>query len=212
MKTNNLSGQTKTYMQIYREQNKEKIALKKKEYREKKRNEINEYNKKYREQNKDKIYENRKKLPTLNSVEYKQKIKEYQKKYREENREILTIKNKERRKTDLIFKLKGDIRNFINTALKRKNIPKNSKTESILGCTFEEFKTHLESQFESWMTWENKGNPKDGILEPNKSWDIDHIIPITVGNSEDEVIKLNHYTNLKPLCSYVNRYVKKGKY
>jgi hypothetical protein len=41
---------------------------------------------------------------------------------------------------------------------------------------------------------------------------IDHIIPISTANTEDEVIKLNHFTNLKPLCSYTNRYIKKDTY
>jgi hypothetical protein len=30
-------------------------------------------------------------------------------------------------------------------------------------------------------------------------WQIDHIIPISFGESEDEVIKLNHFSNLRPL-------------
>ena len=29
------------------------------------------------------------------------------------------------------------------------------------------------------------------------------------GKNEEELIKLCHYNNLRPLCSYINRYVKK---
>ncbi len=61
------------------------------------------------------------------------------------------------------------------------------------------------------MTWENKGNPKDGIHEPNKTWDIDHIIPTSTAITEEDVIRLNHYTNLQPLCSFYNRNIKKDK-
>jgi hypothetical protein len=61
------------------------------------------------------------------------------------------------------------------------------------------------------MTWDNYGNPKDGVLEPKKSWDFDHIIPVSSATSEDEILKLNHYTNLQPLCSYNNRIIKKNK-
>jgi hypothetical protein len=92
----------------------------------------------------------------------------------------------------------------------RNGISKTSKTCEILGCSFEELKNHLESQFEPWMTWDNKGNPKDGILEANKSWDIDHIIPISTAKTEEDIIRLNHYTNLQPLCSYINRVIKRG--
>lgn len=61
------------------------------------------------------------------------------------------------------------------------------------------------------MTWDNKGNPKDGIYELNKTWDVDHIIPLSSAKSVEDIIKLNHYTNLQPLCSYVNRFIKKTK-
>jgi len=75
-----------------------------------------------------------------------------------------------------------------------------------LGCSFEEFKIYLESKFEDWMTWENKGL-YNGYL--NYGWDIDHKIPISSATTEEEMIKLNHYTNLQPLCSYTNRYIKR---
>ena len=58
------------------------------------------------------------------------------------------------------------------------------------------------------MTWENRGlyNGTEGY-----GWDIDHIIPVSKATTEDDVIKLNHHTNLQPLCSYINRVVKKDK-
>ena len=60
--------------------------------------------------------------------------------------------------------------------------------------------------FEEWMNWENKGL-YNGELK--YGWDIDHRIPISSATSEEEMIKLNHYTNLQPLCSYTNRYIKR---
>ena len=60
------------------------------------------------------------------------------------------------------------------------------------------------------MNWENYGNPKDGKLEPNKTWDIDHIEPLSTANTETDIIRLNHHINLRPLCSYVNRFIKRG--
>lgn len=61
------------------------------------------------------------------------------------------------------------------------------------------------------MCWENQGNPKDKVLELNKSWDIDHITPIDTAMTESDVIRLNHFTNLQPLCSYYNRHIKTNK-
>ena len=77
-----------------------------------------------------------------------------------------------------------------------------SKTEQILGCTFQQFKEHLESKFEPWMNWENRGLYNG---TENYGWDIDHIIPISTAKTEEEIYKLNHYSNLRPLCSYKNR-------
>lgn len=68
--------------------------------------------------------------------------------------------------------------------------------------------TYIESKFESWMTWENYGKYNGTI---NYGWDIDHILPLSIAQTEEEIFKLNHFTNLRPLCSYTNRHVKSDK-
>jgi hypothetical protein len=37
-------------------------------------------------------------------------------------------------------------------------------------------------------------------------WDIDHIVPISLAESEGEMIILNHYSNLRPLWKTENEY------
>ena len=86
---------------------------------------------------------------------------------------------------------------------------KSRKTTEILGCSFEELKSYLESKFEPWMNWENRGLYNG---ELNYGWDVDHIIPLSSAKTEDDVIKLNDYTNLQPLCSKINRDIKKDIY
>ena len=90
----------------------------------------------------------------------------------------------------------------------RNGYTKKSRTCEILCCSFEEFQIYFESKFESWMTWENRGKYNG---ELNFGWDIDHIIPISSATTEEEILKLNHYTNLQPLCSRINRDIKKNK-
>ena len=79
---------------------------------------------------------------------------------------------------------------------------------------FEEFESsklsktlkYLESKFEDWMNCENYGLYNG---ELNYGWDIDHKIPLSSGKTEEKIIELNHYTNLQPLCSKINRDIKK---
>lgn len=96
---------------------------------------------------------------------------------------------------------------MLSKHFKRNGYSKKSKTHEILGCSYDEFKIHLESQFESWMTWENRGKYNG---EFNYGWDIDHIIPLASAKTEEELLKLCHYTNLRPLCSKVNRDIKRA--
>ena len=58
------------------------------------------------------------------------------------------------------------------------------------------------------MNWDNYGL-YNGELD--YGWDLDHIIPISSAKTEEDIIRLNHYTNLQPLCSKTNRDIKKDK-
>ena len=111
-------------------------------------------------------------------------------------------------KIDLLFNIKEHIRKTISGSFRRNNYRKTSRTAMILGCSYEEFKTYIESKFECWMKWANKGLYNG---ELNYGWDIDHIIPLSTAKTEEDLIKLNHYLNLQPLCSKINRDIKKDK-
>jgi len=39
-------------------------------------------------------------------------------------------------------------------------------------------------------------------------WHLDHIYPVSLAKSEEEIIKLNHYTNFQPLWAKEN--IRKG--
>ena len=179
----------------YRQKTKEKRAIKNREYHQKNKEQIKERKRKWYEENKE-------------TAKLKNKV------WRENNKEKILKYNieyeKRMCKTNTLYKLKNRTRKIIRETINNMGFKKSSKTEQILGCSFDEFKLYIESKFESWMNWDNYGDPKDGIVEPNKTWDIDHIIPLKTAITVEDIIKLNHYTNLQPLCSYQNRFVKKG--
>jgi hypothetical protein len=143
---------------------------------------------------------------------YKNQLKKYKK---FANREVIESENRQKRskslskrlKSNNLFRLRTSISNLIRNTIKGKGYKKSNKSENILGCSFDDFKLYLESKFEPWMNWENYGKCKKGEL--NYGWDIDHIMPVSSANTEDDIIKLNHHTNLQPLCSWTNRYVKR---
>jgi len=178
----------------------------------------------YKEANKDKLkeyFKNRVYDPSIKKEYYllnKERIKdnyrkyyennkesklEYQKEYQKNNKDKRNSYLIERRQNDPLFKLITNVRNLIYNSFYYNGYSKNSKT---LGCSFEELKQHLESKFEPWMNWDNRGLYNG---ELNYGWDIDHVIPLSSVNEEIDIIKLNHYTNLQPLCSKVNRDIKK---
>jgi hypothetical protein len=117
------------------------------------------------------------------------KRKEYRENYKSRKHE----QRKERRKTDVIFSLTNNIRCRLAKYLKTLNITKRNKTFDIIGCSPYDLKEHLEKQFVSGMTWENRNE-----------WHIDHIIPLSSAQTEEELYKLCHYTNLQPLWAEEN--------
>lgn len=187
----------------YRKENSDKIKTTQKVYTEKVKEKKKEYDAEYRAKNLELKKQRDKKYYQKN----KNKILDRTKKYRSGNRDKINNYHKNRRQTDPVYRLSNNIRVYIRNSFKRKGLNKMSKTEIILGCTFGAFKQYLESKFEPWMNWDNYGLYNG---QPNYGWDIDHIIPLVTAKNEDDVLKLNYHTNLQPLCSHVNRDIKKG--
>jgi len=134
-----------------------------------------------------------------------EKIKNYSRNYtkKDSHKEYMRQYMKYRKNSDKLFCLSDLIRSKFRKSF---NGYKSKKTNEILGCSFEDFKMYLESKFEDWMTWENRGLYNG---ELNYGWDIDHIIPLSSAETEEDIIRLNHYTNLQPLCGYTNRHIKR---
>lgn len=171
-----------------------------KEYQLKNKESIKVRRQEYYYKNKDKIYEYR--------IINKDSISEYKKSHSESYKSIRNLKRKEKINNDPLEKLKCGIRSSIISSFKSNKYKKSKKSILILGCSFEELKIYLESKFEDWMTWENRGLYNG---EFNYGWDIDHITPSSSAETEDDVIRLNHYTNLQPLCSKINRDIKRDR-
>lgn len=131
-----------------------------------------EYVKQWKEKNKEKANFHKKQW-RINNTE---QIKEYRRSY-----------VNEKYNNDLLYKIKDNISSSIRRHLK---VRKSSRTLEILGCSIPFLIEYIESKFQEGMTWEN---------HKLRGWHIDHIIPLSSAKSYDDIIKLNHYTNLQPL-------------
>lgn len=128
--------------------------------------------------------------------ENKEEIKKKNSYYSKNNREKINSRSREYKKrvlkNDPLWLLKNRISSGIRRLTIKKGLTKTFSVrknwENILGCSVEQFVYYIESQFLEGMSWEN-----------SKLWHIDHIVPQSFAESIEEVIMLNHYTNLKPL-------------
>lgn len=176
----------------YTKDNKETISSQKKSYYQKNKKSIIDKSKKHYELNKELIQKKRRKYRLANKEKIAKQKKEYQ----------------QRLHKTVLGKLAHNIRQAIRRSLISKGYNKKFTSEKILGCSIVDFKIYLESKWEPWMNWDNKGL-YNGQL--NYGWDIDHIIPLYTAKTEEEIIRLCHFTNLSPLCSKINRDIKKNK-
>ena len=150
--------------------------------------------KEYYNANKEKIKPRHKKNNAKRYIEKREQILQYGKEYKETHKEKTRVRmnnyEKERKKNDSVFKLKKQVRSLLSGSFSNKGYKKNTKTDKILGINTDSFITYLLETYKSIY-----GVEWDGKEEVH----IDHIIPLATANSEEEIIKLCHYTNLQLL-------------
>jgi len=180
----NINRQKKRDKERY-DKKREKILTQKKEYYEKNRRILLNKHKEWENKNKDILREKRKKYYQKNIDKIKKENKIY---------------HKYRIKTDILYRLRTNSRRRINLYLKLKDLTKKYKYSEYIGCLPKELKLYIEDKFTSGMSWGNYGK-----------WHIDHIIPLSSAEIEDDVYKLCHFSNLQPLWAKDNS-IKGKKY
>jgi hypothetical protein len=95
--------------------------------------------------------------------------------------------------SDQVFAIRHSMRRTVATALKRAGFIKKQSSLKIVGCTPSELKRHIELQFLPGMSWLNRSE-----------WHVDHIVPLSSAASEEELLALCHFTNLRPIWAKEN--------
>jgi hypothetical protein len=155
----------------------------------------------YSKENRAKIYERVKMRRLENQDKYKEKSKLYYLKNKDKRRErhkafylanrerILATQAKykqERYATDPVFLAKQRMHNLTHDAFRRSPYTKKSKSFRLIGCS-------VERLLEIW-----------GISSIPVGYHIDHIVPLAQARSIEELEKLCHYSNLRPIPAEAN--------
>ena len=164
-----------------------------------------EYQKERYKKNKDKILRKQKYYQDNNKVKIAKRKKEYYLKKKDQINKQNKEYQRNRRKIDPNFKILQNLRRRVNKVLKGNN--KSKRTLELLGCTIEQLKQHLQSQFTEEMSWNNYGRGYNN----KKEWHLDHRIPcasfdLSKPKKQQECF---NYKNLQPLWAIDN--LKKGK-
>lgn len=202
----------KAYSRQHYQANSDNIKAKVAEYEKKNREVLaaarRDRAKRYYLENKEKIDAKNKRWALLNKDRAKEtariwylnnseKVSQASKMWREENadryRFVACVRERDRRENDPIYAVKRWARYTVAHALGRRGYTKKSPAFHVIGCSAVDFRQHIERQFLKGMTWENRSE-----------WHIDHIIPLATAKTEEDVIRLNHYTNLRPLWAEDN--------
>ena len=148
--------------QMYKKNNKEKVNLYNKEYKAKIRDEIKEYNRIYNIQNRLEI----------------------------QTRQTRT--HKERRKTDMNYKMSILLRSRLQKFC-RGNY---SSIQNLVGCSIQNFRYWIEYNFSIEMNWNNHGT----------IWHIDHVLPCSKFDltNDIELRICSNWKNLRPLLAEKN--------
>jgi hypothetical protein len=179
-----------------------------KDWKKENRKRVKDYNKQYREENNHWILPQQREYKVLNKEKCEAKMHEWWLANRhiknEKNRIFMneyskTAKGKtyaknyrETKKDDPKWLLRKNLADRIREAVKNKYTKKAYKSMKLLGCTIENVRDHLESQFTDGMSWENYGRG---------GWHIDHIIPCALfdlSKPSHQKVCFN-YQNLQPL-------------
>jgi hypothetical protein len=149
-------------------------------YRKEHLDDINDNTKRWQNNNRDRVRRN-------NKIWYKN------------NKDKVYKRVRERTDNDPVFKLSRNIRSLILRSFKEAGYDKTSRTYEILCCDYITLYRHL------LCTFIERYNRLPSLTD---NVHIDHVVPLATAHTENEVIRLNHYTNLQWLLAEDN--LKKG--
>lgn len=108
---------------------------------------------------------------------------------------LKVIRWRQRYDTDPVAYITACCRRRISNMVRTQGKNCGLRTQELIGCSYEQFKKHIEKQFKRGMSWDNKGQ-----------WHIDHIRPLASFDllKPEEQRRAFHFTNCQPLWNKDN--------
>lgn len=181
------------YAAEWRAANREKIKADKSARYERDREKILAEMKVYRDSNPEREREKKRSARLRNHDKIRKQESDSKRRNRPKNRGKAAAYARLRHATDPMHAMKVRLRARLGLALRNSGYTKKSSMGEILGCSWDELQTHIESKFLEGMSWGNRSE-----------WHIDHVIPLATAKNEADLMTLSHYTNLQPLWTLDN--------
>lgn len=196
------------YMREWNKKNRDKKRESDRKYREAHKDEIKAYHKGWRDSNREHLNEMQRGKYKENPEAFKERkeryvnshleqVKESRTRYKKENRQKCTDYERNKRHNDPIYRFRSGARHLIWSYNRKKGYKGGKTVWEMVGCDFDSFLVHIQSQFTEGMTMENYGLSEG-------CWNIDHIVPISTAETDEDIERLNHYTNLRPMWAIEN--------
>ncbi len=193
-----MSYDNKAYCKQWRLKNLERRKVYQQQWITKNRKRINASSKAWREKHPEIVAASHKR----HYLENRKRLLAEQKLYRQQRRELNNAYRRKRFAIDPAFRMLLNLRGRLTRALKGLN--KTETTKGLLGCSMEDFRLHIESNWEPKMSWSNYGK-KEG------QWSLDHMIPCALFDlsKPEHQKRCFHFSNIRPMWAIPN--MQKGK-
>ena len=154
-------------------------------YREANKEKQKAYMAAYQVVNREKLAERRRKHAEKRKTQFKD--------WYANNRERMNAYWRDKRARDIQYRVSANLRARVRDRVRNAKSSKTEATMKLLGCSVDFFMDYISSKFQEGMSWENYGE-----------WHLDHIKPLYLSENEEDLLLLNHYTNLQPLWAKDN--------
>lgn len=174
-------------------------CLRSKIWKSKNHDKKRESDRKWKEQNRGRLAIWRQQNPHINqkSAKTRRRRLNEDEEYHRHYYQMRSKRHNERMKTDVQYKIRGQLRSRFKKVLRKARISKTNHVLTLLGLSLDNFTKYIESQFKPGMTWKN---------HDLKGWHLDHIRPLASFDltKEEDQRQAFHYTNYQPLWASEN--------